>query len=471
MDEGRNMAEIKLKKREEMDPAYCWDLSSLFGSDEEFEKTEQELAKKIEAFRAKQGTMKESAEALYDVLSGLDDISRVFSSLYVYASQKYHQDMGNQKYQGYAGKMDSMMAVLADASSFVEPEILELDEETVTEFEKAYEPLRLYDRILKENFRKKEHILSPEMEAVLAKAGEMASSPDQIFSAFSNADLRFQPVTDEEENQVPLSHGTFVGFLQSKDRRVRKEAFEKYYAEYEKHKNMLAATFGANLKQAAFFADVRKYPSALAASLDGGNIPVLVYDKLLEAIHAKMPAMYRYVALRKKLLGVDELHMYDVLRADRCISSNSLEARVPFGDLDFVTYVMAVDPELKMNHYGKGKYLLRHAFQEDSYLPQEILWREKAAFSDAVGHSMVDYLKEYAESVYTDQEMETLSEKYTYARPFTKESLLYREIFEKYYPGQAEMIAGFWMPNKEWEGCDVNDPSARVLSNYGESGK
>jgi len=186
------------------------------------------------------------------------------------------------------------------------------DEETVTEFEKAYEPLRLYDRILKENFRKKEHILSPEMEAVLAKAGEMASSPDQIFSAFSNADLRFQPVTDEEENQVPLSHGTFVGFLQSKDRRVRKEAFEKYYAEYEKHKNMLAATFGANLKQAAFFADVRKYPSALAASLDGGNIPVSVYDKLLEAIHAKMPAMYRYVALRKKLLGVDELHMYDV---------------------------------------------------------------------------------------------------------------------------------------------------------------
>ena len=134
-------------------------------------------------------------------------------------------------------------------------------------------------------------------------------------------------------------------------------------------------------------------------------------------------------------------------------------------------FFTAFDPELKMNHYGKGKYLLRHAFQEDSYLPQEILWREKAAFSDAVGHSMVDYLKEYAESVYTDQEMETLSEKYTYARPFTKESLLYREIFEKYYPGQAEMIAGFWMPNKEWEGCDVNDPSARVLSNYGESGK
>ena len=168
---------------------------------------------------------------------------------------------------------------------------------------------------------------------------------------------------------------------------------------------------------------------------------------------------------------VRELHMYDVLRADRCISVNSLEARVPFGDLDFAAYVMSLDPEMKMNKYGKGKYLLRHAFEGDGYLPDEILWREKAAFSDAVGHSMVDYLKEYAEKKYTDDEFETLREKYGYAQPFTKESLLYREIFEKYYPGQAEMVVDFWMPNKAWEGCNVNDPSARVLSNYGESGK
>ena len=168
---------------------------------------------------------------------------------------------------------------------------------------------------------------------------------------------------------------------------------------------------------------------------------------------------------------VRELHMYDVLRADRCISVNSLEARVPFGDLDFVKYVMSIDPELKMNRYGKGKYLLRHAFEGLGYLPDEILWREKAAFSDAVGHSMVDYLKEYAEKKYSDDEFETLRKKYSHARPFTKESLLYREIFEKYYKGQSEMIVDFWMPNKSWKGCDVNDPSARVLSNYGDSGK
>ena len=167
---------------------------------------------------------------------------------------------------------------------------------------------------------------------------------------------------------------------------------------------------------------------------------------------------------------VDELYMYDVLRADRCISANSLEARVPFGDLEFVKYVMSVDPRMKVNRYNMGKYPLRHAFEKDHILPDSILWRQKAAFSDAVGHSMVDDLKEYAEAKYTDREFEEKRMAYDFARPFTKESLLYREIFEHYYPGQAPMVKDFWMPNKEWAGCDVNDPSARVLANYGASG-
>ncbi len=167
---------------------------------------------------------------------------------------------------------------------------------------------------------------------------------------------------------------------------------------------------------------------------------------------------------------VRELHMYDVLRADRCISANSLEARVPFGDLDFVRYVLSVDPAKKMNVYGKGKYLLRRAFTGD-YLPESILQREKAAFSDAVGHSLVDDLKAYAGERYGDDWRERAEQYGYHAKPFTKESLLYREIFEKYYPGQAGMVADFWMPNREWAGCDVTDPSARVLSNYGASGE
>ncbi|EPZ51767.1 putative asparagine synthase (glutamine-hydrolyzing) [Bacteriovorax sp. BAL6_X] len=168
---------------------------------------------------------------------------------------------------------------------------------------------------------------------------------------------------------------------------------------------------------------------------------------------------------------VHELYLYDVLRADRSISSHSLEARVPFSDKAFIEYVMGIAPELKMNWSGEGKFLLRKAFDHSGYLPNEILWREKAAFSDAVGHDMVDWLKALAGEKYSEEELSKASEKYPYATPFTKESLMYRDLFEEHFPGLSGLITDFWMPNKEWENCQVDDPSARVLPNYGASGE
>ncbi|MEI8027651.1 MAG: asparagine synthase B [Pseudomonadota bacterium] len=167
---------------------------------------------------------------------------------------------------------------------------------------------------------------------------------------------------------------------------------------------------------------------------------------------------------------IDEIHYFDVLRADRCISSNGLEARVPFGDLDFVERVMAIDPLEKMNRNGMGKSLLREAFAGTDLLPDSILYREKSAFSDAVGHSMVDGLKAYAEAVISSSDLENASKTYPINTPRTKEALLYRNIFEAFYPGRSDLIIGYWMPNPNWEGCNVQDPSARVLSNYGKSG-
>lgn len=167
---------------------------------------------------------------------------------------------------------------------------------------------------------------------------------------------------------------------------------------------------------------------------------------------------------------IRELYLYDVLRADRCISAHSLEARVPFSDSDFVSFVMSIDPALKMNTTGIGKFLLRESFKTQALLPEAILWREKAAFSDAVGHSMVDELKAHAESSYTEQDLKNAAQKYPYKTPFTKESLLYRDIFESFYPHRAELIKDYWMPNQSWENCQVTDPSARVLPNYGKSG-
>jgi asparagine synthase (glutamine-hydrolysing) len=172
---------------------------------------------------------------------------------------------------------------------------------------------------------------------------------------------------------------------------------------------------------------------------------------------------------QESLKRIEELYMYDVLRADRCLAANSLEARVPFADIDFASYVLRIPPIFKMNNYNMGKFLLRKAFEGD-YLPNNILYRDKAAFSDAVGHSMVDYLKEYADQQYSEKEFEQKRVLFK-PSPISKEALLYREIFEKHYPGHEHLILDYWMPNKEWDGCNVNDPSARVLSNYGKSGK
>jgi asparagine synthase (glutamine-hydrolysing) len=181
---------------------------------------------------------------------------------------------------------------------------------------------------------------------------------------------------------------------------------------------------------------------------------------------APTPKAFQEDAIKR----MKELHLYDVLRADRCLAHHSLEARVPFGDLSFIDYVIKIDPAKKMNTYNMGKYLLRKAFEKDGYLPEEILYRQKAAFSDAVGHSMVDILKEYAETTYSKETFETKKKQYS-PEPFTKEALLYREIFEKHYENHGHLIKNYWMPNKEWEGCNVDDPSARYLKNYGDSGK
>lgn len=164
-----------------------------------------------------------------------------------------------------------------------------------------------------------------------------------------------------------------------------------------------------------------------------------------------------------------ELYMYDVLRADRCLAANSLEARVPFADIDFVNYVLRIAPEDKMNTYHMGKYLLRKAFA-DNYLPENILYRDKAAFSDAVGHSLVDHLKALAEEKYTDEAFQQKKMLFK-PTPISKESLMYREIFDIHYPNHSHLLTNYWMPNTDWEGCQVNDPSARVLTNYGNSGK
>ena len=302
----------EIKKREEADPKDCWKMEDMFPSDEAWEASFLKLKEEAEDFRSRKGTFAAGPREFYQALQKQDEIQLMIERVVVYASQRYHQDMGNRRYQEMAGRAQTAAAQAADALSFVSPEILEMGEEKIETFMKQLPELEHYRRMLEEELRVREHVLSPELETVMAKTQEMADSPQQIFMAFNNADAKFGTVADADGKEVPLTAGSYGLLMESKDRGVRKEAFRKLYRVYEDHKNMLSATFSANLKQAQFYAGMRHYGSALEAALDGGNIPVSVYDNLIAAVHEKLPAMYQYMELRKKLLHLEDLHLYDV---------------------------------------------------------------------------------------------------------------------------------------------------------------
>lgn len=301
-----------LPAREEINQEYCWKLEDIFDTDEVWRKEYQELQKGLELLRGFQGTAVRGPERLFTVLETLGNIEQRFERVYVYANQKYHQDTGNQKYQEMSGKAAALSVALSDAAAFLEPEILTLEDTRLEEWLEEYEPLRFYRRYLGEIMRRKPHVLSRELESVLAKAKELGNSPQQIFMAFNNADIDFGTIQNEAGEETALTNGRYTSFMESENREVRRAAFQRLYQVYGKHKNMLAATFEANLKQARFFSSMRQYPSPLEEALDGGNIPAAVYTELIRAVHEKLPAMYRYVRLRKRLLGTEELHMYDV---------------------------------------------------------------------------------------------------------------------------------------------------------------
>lgn len=307
------MAEIKkLPKREEVRKEDTWCLEDLFSTDEAWEQAVNELEEKIEHLKGYAGRMEESAEVMEECLQLIDGAENLYEKILVYSNEKMHQDMGNAKYQGYAAKAQTEGARLSASEAFFEPEVLAMPETKLQQYFEKNKKLEQYKILLERILRRKEHTLSANEEEIIAKTYEMSSAPDDIYSLFNNADAKFGTITDEEGNQVELTHGRYIKFMESKDRWVRKEAFTAMYHTYEQFKNTIAATFTANIKKAKFYADVKKYPSSLAAALDHGNIPVSVYDNLIDTVHRFLPSMYRYVNLRKRVLGVDELHMYDV---------------------------------------------------------------------------------------------------------------------------------------------------------------
>ena len=306
------MENEKIPLRSEVPEAETWDLRDLYPTDEAWLAEYEDLKTMPERAAAFQGKLGKSAEDLLLWFRLQDEIQERLSRFHTYASCKSDQDTGNGTYQDFRGKaMGTYVAVLS-ACAFATPEIMAIDDDTLNLFYAAQPELLGYQRSLYQIRRRKAHILSPECEKLLAAAGEMADSPDRISSTFRDADLTFPPVVDSEGRERTLTDATYIPMLMGSDRALRKTAFETYYGRMNECKNTFAATLDAQFKSLKFFADARGYESTLAASLDATEVPTEVYHNLISAVHDNLDKMYRYVALRKKRLGVDELHMYDV---------------------------------------------------------------------------------------------------------------------------------------------------------------
>ena len=303
---------MEILKRADVPQEFTWDLTPVFANDDAWFAAYEALKALPERIAEYRGTLGKSAKGLLAFLKFEDEVTLRLSSLLGYASCKGDEDTSNNFYQDMRGKATGTWVNISGALSFATPEIMAIDEKVLDSFYKDEPELETYRRSLYQIRRRAAHILSDEGEKLLAAAGEMADAPDRIRSTFSDADLTFDDVVDGQGNAHHLTDGTLVPLLESTDVKLRENTFKTYYKRMGEFKNTVASTLDAQFKQLRFFAGARKYSSTLEASLDVTEVPVSVYTNLIEAVHANLDKMYKYVALRKKLLGVDELHMYDV---------------------------------------------------------------------------------------------------------------------------------------------------------------
>lgn len=306
------MENRKLNTREEVNARCKWAIEDLYKNDEDWKSDYELLKSRIPELAKFRGRLGESAQVLLSMQKLSDELNQLLEKVYVYANQRLHENTDNSTYQNLASQAQGLLVELSESMSFVEPELMELPDGTIETFLKENKELSVYRQYFENIIRQKKHVLPTEQEALLAAMGDVAESPKDIFSMFNNADICFPEITGEDGHPVQVTHGRYMSLMQSDNRQMRKSAFEAMYGVYGDWRNTLAAMYRANVKQEAFLAKAHKYTSDLEAALDGSHIPIKVYEQLIEAVHESMPLMYRYMKLRKKLLGVDELHMYDL---------------------------------------------------------------------------------------------------------------------------------------------------------------
>lgn len=297
-------------QRTETNKEHQWKLEDIYVSPNAWEDDFKKVKKGLEEIKKFQGTLNDK-EALQACFKLDDELSIILEKLYVYAHMKHHEDTAVAEYQALSEKAKRLGVEAGEATSYITPEILSLPEETLKSWI-ADEDLEIYHRTLEEMLRQKPHVLNKSEEAIMAQVGNISQAAGTIFGMLNNADLRFPKVKDEDGNEQELTHGSYIQFLQSPNREVRQNAFQAMYDTYKKQKNTLSATLNANISKNLFYSRIRKYPSAMEMSLNSDNIPKEVYTNLVDTIHDSLPLLHRYMKLRKQLLGVDQLHMYDL---------------------------------------------------------------------------------------------------------------------------------------------------------------
>lgn len=303
---------MEVKDRKDIDVKDTWNLESIYANNELWEEDYAALEKDAAEFAKLKGAIEADVSKIPAVLDAYYGLHRRLSKLSVYARMRFDQDTADSTYQTMAAKIGSLGVKIGAASAFVEPEILSYSKEQLEAAEKENERTAYYGRKIEEMLRGQEHTLDAEKEELLAAAGDMAEAPDDIFSVLMNADMKYPDIVLEDGTHLPLTNSTYISYMESPDRALREGAFKTLYGQIASLKNTFAAIYRGNLKQAKFYAQSRKYSSARAMYLADSNVPESVYDNLLSAVHEALPMMYRYVAVRKKVLGVDKLHMYDV---------------------------------------------------------------------------------------------------------------------------------------------------------------
>ncbi|WP_129600412.1 oligoendopeptidase F [Anaerophilus nitritogenes] len=307
MTENKN-----IPNRKDLPNEFKWKLEKMYENDEDWKKDFEDVQNLTKDFMKYQGKLGASSEELFKALTLQDEISLKLENVYVYAKMRKDEDNTITKYQAMTDQAQSLAIFVQSSLSFVVPEILSIPKEKINEFLNTNQGLKLYDFYLKELLRQKEHILSREEEQILAQMGELAQAPKNIYGMINNADIKFPVIKDENNEEIEVTKGRYIKLLESSNRRVRKDAFKALYSSYENQKNTIGSTLNYSVKKDVLYAKVRRYPSALKASLDTDYIPISVYENLIKAVEEHLPTMYRYVELRKKALQLDKIHMYDL---------------------------------------------------------------------------------------------------------------------------------------------------------------